>query len=118
MPFFGVNLHGLERHGEVYVDDDGKVFLALPERLPFMDRDDTGIHIAQGDETLMDIATLHYKGAFKQPLDLVEVLAQFQEHTVVDFSIPLASGTVVLLPSMEYITDIAFGDSLLEFAQV
>jgi len=120
MPFFGINLHGLERHGEPYADEEDRVFVSLPERLPSMERDDSGIHVVQSEdgETLMDIAILYYKGLFRNPVDMWEVIAQFQEHTIVDPSVPLSRGTVLLIPSTEYISDVAFGDSLSEFPQL
>jgi hypothetical protein len=120
MPFFGVNLHGLERHGEAYADENDRVFISLPERVPPMERDDSGVHVVQSDggETLMDVAILYYKELFQNPVDMAEIIAQFQEHTVVDMSVPLDQGTILLLPSVEFIADVALGDSLSEFPQL
>ena len=115
---FGVYLYGLERHGEAYVNDDGEVHLSLPERLPFEERDDTEIHIVQGEETLLDIAAQHYRRTFRNPVDLWQVIAEFQEHTIIDPSVPLDKGMIVLIPSKYYCADIAFGESLSEYPQI
>lgn len=114
----GVFLGGLERHGEPYSYEDGKTYVSLPERLPDEERDDSTTHIATGNENLLDIAVLYYGGAYRNPVDLWQVIAQFQEETIIDPSVPVEKGTVVLIPSVDYCTEIAFGEMLSDYPQI
>ena len=110
-----VYLTGLAIHGYVYrsaaVD---RVFLSLPERLPHQQRHDSRMHICKGSETLFDIANMYYPRA-RRPVDYAQVIAQFQEDPVIDLLLPLDVNRIIMVPSEEYIQDIAYGSSLTEY---
>jgi len=90
------------------------VIFRTPERISFEDMDDTIIHIAYADEYLWDIAAKYYKHLRWTPLDLAEILAQFQPAPIVDYSTPLPAGLEVYIPSEEFIEDVVLGPSLTE----
>lgn len=105
---------GLYRHAQAFKKSDGTLYYSNPERIPYEERDDTIIHTCYGGEFLWDLAILYYKDAYPTPLDLAEVIAQFQPDPIVDWSVPMIRGREVLIPSVEYLEEVAFGDSLLD----
>lgn len=112
-------LAGLARHSYAYKDvATGKVYLALPERLPFQIRDDTDIYICKGGEYLANLAVSAYSNLFMFPIDLVSIIAQFQEEPIIDTSIPLSTRDIILFPSPEYIQEVAYGDSLTDYPKI
>jgi hypothetical protein len=113
-----VKLERLARHGYAYRNDDNEVHLTLPERLPHVLSDDTVTYVCNGTERLQDIAVKMYKGLMDSPIDAVEIIAQFQEDPIVDTSIPPVANRVLMLPSLGYIQEIAYGDSLTEYPEI
>jgi len=110
-------LGGLLRHGTPYISSyDGRVHLSLPERLPFTQRDDTKTHICKGHENCYDLAVSYYPRV-ADPAERAEIIAQFQEDPILDLTVPLPQGRLVLIPSESYIQFIAFGDSLTEYPE-
>jgi hypothetical protein len=106
------------RHARAIQFDDGRIIFRLPERIPFEDRDDSILHISNGRERLWDLAQLYYGSEVRDAIDLWEVIAQFQPEPIQDPSIPLQAGLSVLIPSLEYIEDVAFGDSLSDVPEI
>lgn len=105
-------LPGLSRHGYAYEGADGKIYLSLPERLPHEPREDSIPYECNGSEYLFNIACAFYRGLFKNPEDVAEIIAEFQEDPIIDISVPPPQGTILQLPSPEYILQYAYGDSL------
>jgi hypothetical protein len=105
----------LQRHGEIYQNSADEVHISRPERLPHVQRDDTIVHICKEGERLQDIAVAYYKDAFAEPVDMWEVIAQFQEDPIVDGSVPPGADRVLLIPSAEYVKEVALGDPLHEY---
>lgn len=118
MSLFAVYLKGLERHGTAYADAQGRVYLSLPERLRHEERSDTIYHVARSGEYLCDLAAAYYAKYYERPLELVPVLAQFQEYPIVDASLPLEEGQIVEIPSVVWIESEAYGDPLTETPQI
>lgn len=110
-----LQLAWLNRHGVPYRTDRGEVHLTTPERLPHQQRDDTSIHVCRGGERLIDVAMVHFKDYIDWAADCWEVIAQFQDPPIVDGSVPLPHGTVLQIPSLEYVQEVAFGDPLHEY---
>jgi len=109
---------GLLRHGEAYVNDLGETHISLPERLPHVVDERSVTYICGGAERLHDIVIEHYDGKITDPIDAVEIVAQYQEDPIIDYSLPLHAGRVLLLPPPSYIQDVAYGDSLSEFPKI
>lgn len=107
-----ISASGLYRHSTVVSLDDGSVVYRLPERLRYLPMDGTISHVCVNGELLWDIAVLYYGRWRSRALDLWEVLAQFQPSPILDASVPLKSGKVILVPPVEYIEEIAYGTSL------
>jgi len=100
------------RHALAVRTDEGAIIFELPERLPFEDRDDTIVHIANGQEYLWDLAQRYYSNTRAQAFDLWDVIAQFQPEPIVDSSVPLPEGKEILIPSIDYIEEVVSGPSL------
>jgi len=111
-------LTGLLRHGTLYLNDLGETHVFLPERIPHVEDDRAVTHVCNGNENLFDIVVNFYRRKVRSPIDVVEVVAQFQEEPIIDYSVPLAAQRVLMLPSVAYIQDVAFGDSLAEFPKI
>jgi hypothetical protein len=113
------DLSWLNRHGDVYQNEDGELHLTLPERLPHQVRDDTFVHpCKEGGEYLLDIAVYYYKNQIANPVDCWEIIAQFQEDPIVDGSVPLPGGTALQIPSIEYIIEVALGEQLRQYPEL
>jgi hypothetical protein len=113
-----IYLSGLERHGVPYSDELGRVFVSLPERLPFEELDESIMHVCKGEERLFDLAIIYYGGMYRNAVDLWPIIAQAQEDPIIDPSIPLAVGEVIMIPSISYIEMTAFGTPLTEYPRL
>lgn len=113
-----VRLQRLARHGYAYRNDENEVHLTLPERLPHVLSDDTMTYVCTGEERLQDIAARMYRGLLDNPVDAAEIIAQFQESPIIDVSVPIEANRVLMLPSLTYIQEIAYGDSLTEYPEI
>lgn len=121
MPYLEGNVYvsGVYRHSSVVQDAiEEKLICTLPEKIPYEDRGDTKSIIAQGGQFLHDIVVAEYSWHYKNPVDLVEVVAQFQPEPLIDWSVPLENGREILLPSPVFIDTVAFGDSLADLAVI
>ena len=112
-----IYLYGLEKHGTPYIADSIKVYVSLPERIPFEIRDDSITHVCTGKERVFDLAIRYYRGLYKNPIDHWRTIAQFQEDPIIDPSIPLRSGRIITIPSPAFNDDVAYGDSLTDYPQ-
>lgn len=107
-----IQVQGLYRHGTVEQLPSGLLYLSMPERLPWQQRNDTVIYHTKEAEYLFDIVAGHYSNIYPFPWFLTEVVAQFQPTPIIDPSVPLPDGYELQLPSSEYIETIALGESL------
>lgn len=114
----GILLTELERHGTPYTKDDGTVHLSLPERIPYIERDDNDLYVCTGGETLLDIALMAYRSYYESPVDHWQILQQYQEDPILDPSALLPRGLVLVLPSPDFIEEVPFGENLTEFPQI
>lgn len=105
-------LFGLARHGASYKDEGGRIYLSLRERLPFIDRDDWITHICKGGERCADLAIKYFKRYFMHPVDAAPIIAECQEYPILNVFDRLEQGRVMLIPSNDYINDIAYGTTL------
>lgn len=102
----------LYRHATILKYGDGGLIFTVPERLPYIERDDTTLYVTRGGEYLWDIAIKQYGRSVPKAWDLWQVIAEFQPEPIQDSSLPLAAGKELYLPSVQYINEVAFGDSL------
>jgi len=108
----------LSRHGEVYQNELGETQLTITERLPSIGYDETITHIVKEGETLFDIAVHYYKDQVDNAADCWEILAECQEEPILDGSVPLRAGQLILVPPRSYIQEIALGSSLRDSPQL
>ena len=116
--FLGVDLLELERHGIAYTKSDGTVRLSLPERVPYVQRDDNDHYVCRGGETLIDVAIMAYKKFYQHPMDQWPILQQCQEDPILDPSLPLPQGLVLVVPSPSFNEEVAYGEDLTEYPQI
>ena len=102
------------RHALGVQEDDGSILFSLPERLPFEDRDDTIIHVGNGQEYLWDLAHRYYGRSRSTAFDLWEIIMSFQPEPIQDASIRVVEGKEILIPSLDYIAETVNGPSLTE----
>ena len=105
---------GLEIHSRLYRNASGVLHFTLRERLRYDPEDDADYYICKGGETLAEIAVAMYQDLVPNPADLWEVLQEYQEVPIADPSAPLEAGLEIALPSPSWITDVAYGESLME----
>lgn len=113
-----IRLDRLARHASAYQNELGEIHLTLPERLPHVTSDEDVTYVCSGAERLQDIVCKMYHGLLDHPIDAVEIVAQFQEDPIVDTSVPPEANQVIMLPSLNYIQEIAYGDPLTEFPEI
>lgn len=106
---------GPYRHAQAFKrSDTGVLYFGNPERIPYEDRDDTTLYVCYGGEFLWDICVDFYKHAYPNPQDLVDAVAGFQPVPLVDWSTPFPAGKALYMPSIDFIEETVFGDSLLD----
>jgi hypothetical protein len=113
-----VYIDRLQRHGAPYRNDDGETHVDLPERLPHVHYEQATTFICGGGERLHDIVIARYNGIVEDPIDMLDIVAQYQEEPILDTSIPLPAGLVLELPPPLYRQDVAYGDSLAEYPKI
>ena len=109
-------LSWLGRHGELYCNHLGETHLTITERLPYVDYDDVITHICKKGECLLDVAVYYYKDRVDRPADCWEIIANYQDDPIIDGSVPLTAGRVILIPPQSYIQEVALGMALREAA--
>lgn len=108
-------LTGQANHAKPYrVSETGILYLSLPERMPHQERDDTQVHICKGGETLFSLANSYYRAVLDNPLIMAPIIADFQDPPIVDRSVTLDRGKVILIPSLSYKQEVVDGDTLTE----
>lgn len=108
----------LSRHGETYQNEFGETQLTITERLPAIEYDDTITHVAKAGENLFDIAVHYYQHQIENAADCWEILAECQEDPIIDGSVPLRAGQIILVPPVAYIQEVALGTSLRDTPQL
>jgi hypothetical protein len=113
-----VAISGVYKHAPLGRRDDGSLIFMLPERIPFDPDDDYTMHVCQGGERLRDLAIRYYKDVMYSPLDLWLIIRDFQPEPIQDASVPLKAGTIIYIPSSEFIEEVAYGDPLSDAPEV
>ena len=97
----GLYLPRLLRHGTAYVNYKGETHLTLLERLPHVVLEDAALKVCGGGEYLHHIVIHHYSGVLSDPLDALDVVAQYQEEPIIDYSIPMIANRIFfMVPSL------------------
>ncbi len=109
---------GLYRHGELAQTEAGALYITLPERVKYVDDMGNTIHYGIEGEYLLQVVCAFYRNRHPSPMDLVELVAQFQPSPIIDTSIPLEAGQEIVLPSLDFIESVGFGDSLSDFPEL
>lgn len=113
-----VLVNSLYRHAQLVQHENGDTLFTLPERIPFIDRDDNTLFIASGREYLWHVAIHHYKTISIYNIDLIDVIAQFQPEPIQDTSVRLKERQEVYIPSLHFIAEVVQGPSLIEEAEL
>lgn len=96
-----------------YTIDDPKrgeiIYLEEPTPCGFVVRSDTRMHMVEAGDTWHNLAAKYFP-SFPRPEQLYFVIMDFQPVPVVDPTIPLATGTLVYVPSETFVTDWVFAN--------
>jgi len=129
-----ITLAWLERHGVAYslgseaasIGAEGVLVCELPERLPPLDTEvwDHKLHECREGETLFSVAQRYYgrSGLVSWPVGLYEVILQVNSWRglgpALDPFKQLPIGKILIIPGVDFIREVAFGDSLREGPEV
>lgn len=107
-------VNSVYRHASYFTRDDGAMFFHVPERISFNYDDDFTVHIANGHEYLWDLALHYFRGIYGSPIDLWDIIAQFQPEPIQDPSVPLPQGKEIYIPTADFLEEFVQGPSLAE----
>ena len=77
----------------------------------FVSRSDSTEYVASDGDTWWHLAHAAYEGLTDRPAGLWWVLADFQPVPVVDPTLKIEAGTVLQIPSWDFIQDVVFASS-------
>jgi len=83
---------------DLFVDSQSRVYLGPRERFFFEDLDDVIPHTVREGDTWHSLAHQYYGRALSAEVNLWWALADFQPEPVLDPTLVLAAGTIVLIP--------------------
>ena len=93
------------------------MYWSIPERLVYDDLDGCIYQEAAGGEYLVDLVISQYKELYANPTVLLGVVCEFQPDPIIDPSIPLRPGQVIVFPPFDY-CDEAFSAPMVEYPEV
>jgi len=111
---------GLYIHSRIYTNTNDETHFSLPERVPGdqIEPDVYTYHVVSHGERIHDIAVTYYRGQYPDPVSLWEPLAQIQDPPLQDPLRPLDPGSTVRIPPLSVLTDIAYGESLVDTPEI
>lgn len=83
-------------------DADGNRYLDEREPFRYRDSSDNRYHLVKDGDTLWGLAHLYFQG-FPRPCGLWWLLAEYQPSPVVDPTIRLQQGDVIIVPSLRMV---------------
>lgn len=95
---------------EATVDDEGDLVLNEPEAFDFVDLPDNRTHVVAEGDTLWSLAEAYFEGIDRAE-GLWWVIADFQPDPIVDPTIKLEAGSVLVIPSLRTVTERLFNEA-------
>jgi hypothetical protein len=92
-----------------YVDEDDAVVLTEPEPYRFRDLSDNRFHVVAEGDTLHGLAAAYF-ATLPRPAGLWWVIADFQPEPVLDPTLRLGIGSVVVIPSLRTVLEEVFSE--------
>lgn len=91
-------------------DEEGRVYLS--ERVPFrfLKQSDNRIHTVVDGDTLFTLAHSYFN-TLDRPSGLWWVIADFQPEPIIDGTLKLTIGRVLVIPSVRFVIDTIFNES-------
>lgn len=94
---------------EGVLDEENRLYLTEREPYRFREHSDTRVHRVTEGDSLFDLA-----GRYFDPLPRAcgfwWVIADFQPNPIIDPTIELEPGALILIPSLRVLTDVIFGE--------
>jgi hypothetical protein len=91
-------------------DEDGVLFLTDEEPFEYEDLDDNREHLVKAGESLFSLAGRFFR-SFPRPAGLFWVIADFQPEPILDATLSLKQGTVLIIPSELAVTTRVFSET-------
>ena len=98
------------RFCQAYDAPNGVSFLTDVAPFTYVEREDTIRHVVVGDQSLEEIASIHYQVYGEQAYELMRVIAAFQPDPIFDPTIPLEPGRTILVPSIRAIEEVIYSE--------
>ena len=99
---------GRYRLANLIKDDDDTLILDLRAKLEFQESSDDILHIVQKGETLHTLAATYYQG-FPNAATLWWAIADYQPEPIIDPTLELQEGQVIIIPAADAVQDGLFG---------
>lgn len=87
--------------------------LLLTERVPYRYQDlpDNRFHIVKSGDTLHTLANRYFDGVIANPADFYWVICDFQPEPILDPTLTLAPGRLLVIPSVRVLTEEIFSET-------
>jgi hypothetical protein len=90
-------------------DASGRMILEDREPFRYVKRDDNVQHVVRTGDTLFSLAARYFKG-FDRPDGLWWIIADFQPQPILDPTLLLVEGSVVIVPSVRTVHEDVFSE--------
>ena len=92
------------------LDNDDRLYLTTREPYRYQPFPDNIQHSVRQGETLEKIANRYYRGFIDNAAQLWWVLADFQPEPIIDPTLELEAGSIIVVPSIRTLTEEVFNE--------
>ncbi len=98
------------RYCHAYADAEGRLYLDEREPFPYRDEPDNVLHTVVEGDTWWGLVWRYLQGAAEYPERLWWLLCEYQPTPVLDPTLCLVPGTLVIIPSLRLVRMKVFSD--------
>lgn len=102
-------IHDLSRYRwcEIHLDEAGRRFLGPRPRFEYRELDDNSFHTIEEGQRLWHLAQIYYRGV-RRAGNLWWVIADFQPEPILDATLTIEPGTIIIVPSLRTVESQVF----------